>query len=59
MIRLGELLFLGSFGLGTLIFGESPTWMSAAGIALIIAAGVAATLLSQRPRAAVSAPTES
>ena len=61
-LGIAALQYLGivySFGLGILIFGESPTWMSAAGIALIIAAGVAATLLSQRPRAAVSAPTES
>ena len=61
-LGIAALQYLGivySFGLGILIFGESPTWMSAAGIALIIAAGVAATLLSQRPRADVSAPTES
>ena len=61
-LGMAALQYLGiafSFGLGILILDERPTWMSAAGIALIIAAGVAATLLRQRPRADVAAPTES
>ena len=65
-LGMAALQYLGiaySFGLGILIFDERPTWMSAAGIALIIAAGVAATLLRPRtrtpPRADLSAPTES
>ena len=52
-LGMAALQYLGiaySFGLGMLVFDEKPTWMSAAGIALIIAAGVAATLLGQRPR---------
>ena len=61
-LGIAALQYLGiaySFGLGMLIFDETPTWISAAGIVLIIAAGVAATLLRQRPRADLSAPTES
>ena len=42
-----------------LIFDEHLSWTAAAGITLIIAAGVAATLLSARPRADLVAPTES
>ena len=61
-LGIATLQYLGiaySFGLGMLIFDEHLTWMSASGIALIIAAGVAATLLSARRRADLAAPTES
>ena len=61
-LGIATLQYLGiaySFGLGMLIFDEHLTWMSASGITLIIAAGVAATLLSARRRADVAAPTES
>jgi drug/metabolite transporter (DMT)-like permease len=46
-----------SFVLGALVFGERLTLAGAAGIVLIIAAGVAATLLG-RPRATAAAPNE-
>ena len=61
-LGIATLQYLGiaySFGLGMLIFDEHLTWMSASGITLIIAAGVAATLLSARRRADLAAPTES
>ena len=48
-----------SFLFGMLIFDEQLTVLSAAGMALIITAGVAATLLRARPRADFAAPTES
>ncbi len=61
-LGIAALQYLGivySFGLGMLIFDEHLSWTAAAGITLIIAAGVAATLLSARPRADLVAPTES
>ena len=61
-LGIAALQYLGivySFGLGMLIFDEHLNWTAAAGITLIIAAGVAATLLSARPRADRVAPTES
>jgi drug/metabolite transporter (DMT)-like permease len=48
-----------SFGLGMLVFGERLTLSSSAGIVLIIAAGVAATLFGSRRRAPAATPNES
>ena len=48
-----------SFLFGMLVFGEQLTVACAAGIVLIIAVGVAATLLRPRPRTDPMAPTES
>ena len=47
-----------SFLLGVLIFDEQLTLMALGGVLLIIAAGVAATLLQPRPRNSLAAPTE-
>ncbi len=61
-LGIAALQYLGivfSFLFGMLIFDEQLTVLSAAGMALIIAAGVAATLLRPRPRPDVAAPTES
>ena len=61
-LGIAALQYLGivfSFLLGMLVFGEQLTVMSAAGVVLIISAGVAATLLRERPRADVATPTES
>ena len=48
-----------SFLFGMLVLGVQLTVACAAGIVLIIAAGVAATLLRPRPRTDPAAPTES
>ena len=61
-LGIAALQYLGivfSFLLGMLVFGEQLTVMSAAGVVLIISAGVAATLLRERPRADLATPTES
>ena len=61
-LGIAALQYLGivfSFLFGMLIFDEQLTVLSAAGMALIITAGVAATLLRARPRADLAAPTES
>ena len=61
-LGIAALQYLGiafSFLFGMLVFDEQLTAASAAGIVLIIAAGVAATLLRPRPRTEISAPTES
>lgn len=61
-LGIAALQYLGivfSFLFGMLIFDEQLTVLSAAGMALIIAAGVAATLLRTRPRNDVAAPTDS
>ena len=61
-LGIAALQYLGivfSFLLGMLVFGEQLTVMSAAGVVLIISAGVAATLLRERPRTDLAAPTES
>jgi drug/metabolite transporter (DMT)-like permease len=48
-----------SFGFGVWLFDDPVTPMSLAGMALIVGAGVAATLLRGRPRADTAAPNES
>jgi S-adenosylmethionine uptake transporter len=50
-----------SFAYGVLLFSEHVTWMAVAGMALIVAAGLGATLLSSRalPGDAVKTPIES
>jgi S-adenosylmethionine uptake transporter len=61
-LGIAALQYLGivfSFFLGMVLFGEQLTWLSGAGIVLIVAAGVAATLLRERPRSNLAAPTES
>ncbi len=61
-LGIASLQYLGiafSFLLGMLVFDERLTLASAAGIVLIVAAGVAATLLRGRPRADAATPTES
>ena len=61
-LGIAALQYLGivfSFLFGMLIFDEQLTVLSATGLALIIAAGVAATLLRARPRTDRAAPTES
>jgi S-adenosylmethionine uptake transporter len=63
-LGIAALQYLGivfSFAFGMFIFGEQLTPLAAAGIGLIIAAGVAATLLRKRPRASSDTvtPTES
>lgn len=61
-LGIAALQYLGivfSFLFGMLVFDEQLTALSAAGMALIITAGVAATLLRARPRSDVAAPTES
>ena len=44
--------------LGLVLFDETLTWLALAGMVLIIAAGVAATLLQPRPNASISSPTD-
>lgn len=63
-LGIAALQYLGavfSFGLGIVIFDERLTAWAAAGVGLIIAAGVAATLLRRPPPAgaATITPTES
>jgi S-adenosylmethionine uptake transporter len=61
-LGIAALQYLGivfSFFLGMVLFDEQLTWLSGAGIVLIVAAGVAATLLRERPRSTLAAPTES
>jgi S-adenosylmethionine uptake transporter len=66
-LGIAALQYLGivyAFGLGVWLFDDPVTALALAGMALIIAAGVAATLLSGRARAAsvavaAAAPTES
>jgi S-adenosylmethionine uptake transporter len=61
-LGIAALQYLGivfSFFLGMVWFDEQLTWLSGAGIVLIVAAGVAATLLRERPRSTLAAPTES
>ena len=63
-LGIAALQYLGivfSFGFGIFIFNDQVTGLAAAGIVLIIAAGVAATLLRNRPRAPsyTVTPTES
>ncbi len=63
-LGIAALQYLGivfSFGFGIFIFDEQLTGLAGAGIALIIGAGVAATLLRNRPRtpSTTFTPTES
>jgi drug/metabolite transporter (DMT)-like permease len=61
-LGIASLQYLGiafSFLLGMLVFDERLTSASAAGIVLIVAAGVAATRLRGKPRADAGTPTES
>ncbi len=61
-LGIAALQYLGivfAFLLGMLVFGERLTLLSGLGVLLIIAAGVAATLLHPRPRNDIAAPTES
>jgi drug/metabolite transporter (DMT)-like permease len=61
-LGIASLQYLGiafSFLLGMLVFDERLTPASAAGIVLIVGAGVAATLLRGKPRADAGTPTES
>ena len=50
-----------SFGYGVLLFADRMTWMALAGMLLIVAAGLCATLLRSRsaPRDTANAPLES
>jgi drug/metabolite transporter (DMT)-like permease len=48
-----------SFGFGVWLFNDPVTPLSLAGMLLIVAAGVAATLLRGRPSPSTAAPTES
>ncbi len=60
-LGLAALQYLGivfAFLLGMLVFDEQLTPLSGVGMVLIIAAGVAATLLRPRPRSDIAAPTE-
>ena len=61
-LGLAALQYLGivfSFGFGVLLFDEQLTLWSTVGVALIVAAGVAATMLSARSRSSEpAAPTE-
>ena len=62
---IASLQYLGiafSFGYGVLLFSDRVTWMALAGMALIVGAGIAATLLRSRTPAAAdttNAPLES
>lgn len=61
-LGIAALQYLGivfSYLLGIVVFGERLTLLSGVGVLLIIAAGVAATLLRPRPRNDIVAPTES
>jgi S-adenosylmethionine uptake transporter len=44
---------------GVLLFGEDLSWMAFAGMLLIVAAGLASTLLGRAPAAAKAPPPES
>jgi S-adenosylmethionine uptake transporter len=61
-LGIAALQYLGivySFLLGVWLFKDAVTALALGGMALIIAAGVAATLLSGRARPSAAAPTES
>ena len=61
-LGIAALQYLGivfSFLLGVLVFDEQPTVLSSIGVALIVAAGVAATLLRPRPRPDITPTPES
>ena len=61
-LGIAALQYLGivfSFMLGVLVFDEQPTVLSSIGVVLIVAAGVAATLLRPRPRSDITPTPES
>ena len=61
-LGIAALQYLGivfSYLLGIVVFGERLTLLSGLGVLLIIAAGVAATLLRPRPRSDIVGPPES
>lgn len=61
MLSNASLQYLGiafSFGFGVWLFGDVVTWMAVAGMALIVGAGLMATMLSARNAGATAHPTE-